>query len=84
MEHHTMDWGTMGGAMWVGMLVWGILGLVLIVLGILWLVRHLGPEERHRHLDRTSLGELEGRYARGEIDRETFLAIRRDLEADDG
>jgi putative membrane protein len=85
---HMMVWGSMGGFMWVGMLIWAILGIALIVLtvaGLVWLVRQLGREgSRLRLADRTVIEELELRYARGEVDRETFLAIRADLERDGG
>ena len=86
---HMTDWGSMGGFMWVGMLVWAILGIALIVLavvGVAWLVRHPGRNGRGRRRlpERTAIEELELRYARGEVDRETFLAIREDLERDGG
>ena len=77
----------MGGFMWVGMLISGILGvalIVLVVVGIVWLVRQLGRQDGRGGRDRSAIAELERRYARGEVDRETYLAIRRDLEADDG
>lgn len=81
-----MDWSTMGGLMWAGMLISGILGLALIVLvvvGIVWLVRQLGHDGSRRWPERSAIAALELRYARGEVDRETYLAIRHDLEADD-
>lgn len=77
----------MGGFMWAAMLISGILGLALIILvvgGIVWLVRQLGRQDGRGRRDRSAIAELELRYARGEVDRETYLAIRRDLEADDG
>lgn len=84
-----MDWGSMGGFMWVGMLIWAVLGIALIILavvGVVWLVRRLGRDGRGRRRlpDRNPIEELELRYARGEVDRETFLAIRADLERDGG
>lgn len=75
-----------GGFMWAGMLISGVLGLALIILlvvGIVWLVRQLGRQEGRRRGDPSAIAEIELRYARGEVDRETYLAIRRDLEADD-
>ncbi len=86
---HMMDWGAMGGFMWVGMLIWAILGIalvVLVVVGIAWLVRHPGRDAqgRRRRPEGTVIEELDLRYARGEVDRETFLAIREDLERDGG
>lgn len=86
---HMMDWGSMGGFMWVGMLIWAVLGIALIVLavvGLVWLVRQLGRDGRARRRlpDRTPIEELELRYARGEVEREAFLAMREDLERDGG
>ncbi len=80
-----MDWGAMGGFMWIGMLISAILGIALIVLviiGIVWLVRQLGRggQGGRRRETRTPIEDLELRYARGEVDRETYLAIREDLE----
>lgn len=79
------DWNMMGGFMWAGMLISAILGLALIVLvvvGIVWVVRQLGQDGSRRKPERSAIAELELRYARGEVDRETYVAIRRDLEAD--
>ena len=84
-----MDWASMGGFMWVGMLIWAILGIVLVVVvfvGIVWFVRQSGGDSqgRRRRAEGTAIEELERRYARGDVDRETFLAIRADLERDGG
>jgi putative membrane protein len=89
MTDHLMDWGSMGGFMWVGILIWAVLGIALVVfaiVGVVWLVRQLGRDGhgRRRPAGRTAIEELELRYARGEVDRETFLAIREDLERDGG
>lgn len=86
---HMIDWGAMRGFMWLGMLIWAVLGIALMVLsivGVAWLVRQPGPigRGRRRLAQRTVIEELELRYARGEVDRETFLAIREDLERDGG
>lgn len=80
-----MDWGAMGGFIWAGMLIWVILGIALIVLvivGGIWLVRQMGQNDggRRRTSTRTAIEELESRYARGEVDRDTFVAIRDDLK----
>ena len=57
---------------------WGpILGLLWFVLPglfVYWLVRALAPERRDRALE-----VLRERYARGEIDKETFERMKRDL-----
>lgn len=76
------------------MVVWIVLGLLLIVLfavGIVWLVRRAssdgGRPTDHQHPPSTGTGsgtareDLDRRYARGEISREEYLAIRDDLES---
>lgn len=87
MTGYPMDWDSMGGFMWVGMLIWAIIGIALIVLAVVllvWLVRQLGRDGRSRRrlADRTAIEELELRYARGEVDGDTYRAIREDLERD--
>lgn len=79
----------MGGFMWVCMLVWAVLGIaliVLVILGAVWLARRLGRDQRGQRLptDSRALEELELRYARGEVERETFLKMREDIERGGG
>jgi putative membrane protein len=56
--------------------------VVLVVLGIIWLVRHLGAgnPDPGAGSKRSALDELEMRYARGEIDRSTYLQMQDDLQ----
>ena len=56
--------------------------LVLVVLGIVWLVRHLGTGAAGSAggAGRSALDELEMRYARGEVDRSTYLQMQDDLK----
>lgn len=76
----------MNNWMWIGMAVSSILGLVLtvlVVIGVVWLAQQIRADGgRARRGPRSALEELERRYARGEVDRETYLGIRADLEAD--
>ena len=57
------SWGYMG---WWGPF-FGLLWFVLLGLFVYWLVRTLAPERRGRALE-----VLRERYAKGEIDKETF------------
>jgi putative membrane protein len=67
-------WGAWSVAMMLMMLVfWGLV-VVGLVLGIRWLV----SAKRDAGSD-AALDILRQRYARGEIDREEFLARKRDL-----
>jgi putative membrane protein len=71
---------TMGGGM---MLIWSLVGIALVallVVGVLWLTARIRPGAAPPEGgDRPALVELERRYARGEVDRETFLTMRADL-----
>ena len=75
-------WG-MGGAWGFGMmlmmLVFGGLVIAGLVLGIRWLVKQ-GREPQHD----AALEILRQRYARGEIDRELYVAKERDLKGGAG
>ena len=57
---------------------WGpvlsLLWFALLGLFVYWLVRTLAPERRDRALE-----ALRERYARGEIDKETFERMKREL-----
>jgi len=71
---HPMMWGV-SGALGIGMMLflWGVV-IVGVVLAIRWLV----SQDRESRPD-AALDILRQRYARGEIDREEFLARKRDL-----
>lgn len=70
-------WGWGWGVMIVGMFFW-----VALVVLLVWLV--VSATRRSQHppsgVGRRALGILDERYARGEIDREEYLARRADLE----
>lgn len=80
-----MDWTSgmgemmdgMGAMMGVGMLfmVFGLVGAVVL---IVFLIRGLGGPGMPA--DKSPLDILKARYARGEIDRETFERMQGDLE----
>lgn len=86
-----MMWGEWAehGWGWGWMLFGGIhmlLFWLLIILGITALVRWLGGSGgTDKDYDRQSdaLDILHERYARGEIDRETYLAMKRDIQSRD-
>jgi len=73
------DFGHFGWGMgfgWIFMLLfWG-----LIILGIAALVRWLWSVNTRGALPKTALEILQVRYARGEIDREEYERIKRDLQ----
>lgn len=64
-EHYGMGWGMT--------LVW-LVPVLLIALAIFY-----GARSRDEKSERTPMGILEARYARGEIDREEFLKRQADL-----
>ena len=67
-------WGTWGiGMMLMMLLFWGLV-FVALVLGIRWLITQ-GREPRAD----SSLDVLKKRYARGDIDKDQFEGMKRDL-----
>jgi putative membrane protein len=75
--------------MWIW-LVFGLLLLVLLVVGVIWLVRSIAagggnpPPSSWSSGSGSAREELDRRYARGEITREEYQRIRADLEAPGG
>ncbi|MGE4293220.1 MAG: SHOCT domain-containing protein [Desulfovibrio sp.] len=74
------------GTNWGGHMYMPFGGLFMIVLlvvcvGLVLLVLRNAAGRPPRDAAPSSLEMLKGRYARGEIDRETYLAIKADLEA---
>ena len=72
-------WGMMNPVMWIFMLLfWG-----LVVFGLIWAIRWLvarskpGGDGSHAE---TPLEILKKRYARGEIGKEQFEQMKKDLE----
>lgn len=72
----------MGGWAWGFHLVFWLVLLALIAVALFALVRYLrqGPPQAGRPGRSSALETLEGRYARGEIQREEFLEKKKDLE----
>lgn len=77
-----MDFMPLGGLWLLFALVMQLAVLALVVLGIVWLVRRLGSDSSASKggAARSALEELEMRYARGEIDRTTYLQMQDDLK----
>ncbi|MBI5137524.1 MAG: SHOCT domain-containing protein [Nitrospirae bacterium] len=72
--------GGMGAMMGIGMLFM-VLSLVVVAVVVVLLVRWVGgPWSGTPPPGRTPMEILKARYAAGEIDRETFERMRRDLE----
>ncbi len=81
MDGMDMDLG-MGGGMMLWMLIWGLVGLallVLAVLGIVWLVRRTDNPRAEHQTQQTADEVLKRRYAAGEIDEDEYLRRRAGL-----
>ncbi len=89
MDHGGGMMGMMGG--W--MLLWGLVGLAVLVLAVLtsiWVGRRLTPGRRdemagspgRRGEGSNALEVLRRRYAAGELDREQYLRMQRDLSGE--
>jgi putative membrane protein len=61
---------------WIIMVVFGVLVLAAIV----YAIRRQSGGQNNRDLRETPLDILKARYARGEISREDFERMRKDLE----
>ncbi len=60
---------------WFWMLAWYLMAVAIIVLGVRWLVN-----TRHMHIShRSSLEILKERYAKGELNKEHFEEMRKEL-----
>jgi len=84
-----MMWGDWGFGPWWGWLGMGMGGLgmllvwALVIAGVVWAVRAAsGPSQHYPPptLPDTALDILKKRYARGEITKEQFEEMKRDLE----
>ncbi len=81
-----MGFGMMGGPMIFWAIVW-IAFLALLIVGVVWAVRGLrGGFQGRYHPSKKSDEEealriLKGRYARGEIDRDEYEKMKKDLAA---
>jgi putative membrane protein len=72
-------WGGLGhGLWWAGGVMMVVVWAVIITGGVL-LIRYLARQGSRRGRDGEPLEILKTRYARGEISREQFDAMRRDL-----
>jgi len=66
--------------LWLGaMVLWMVLFWALVIGGIVWLLAALRPREASR-VPEDPLAILRQRYARGEITREQYEEMRRDLQ----
>lgn len=77
---HMMNFGY-GGWMMGGMWLLPILFLALIIAGVLLVVRWMGNGRDKTSSAESPLDILRTRYAKGEIDRETFDKIKQDIDA---
>lgn len=82
-----MMWNGAGGLFMIVWLIFGLLLLVALVVGIVWLVRQIPSDNRTRQSGSgpasgpdSARADLDRRYARGEISRDEYLTIRDDLE----
>ena len=70
------------GGMMLFMLIWGLVGLavlVLTVIGIVWLARRSGASQQLADQDSPE-GILRRRYAAGELDEDEYVHRRAGLE----
>ena len=76
-------WGWMHGYgglpfWWLGMGIRGVF-IAAIVVGIVFVARYFGGQGWRGHVDETALEILQKRYARGEISKEEYEEMKRNL-----
>ena len=86
-----MMWNGVGSVFVVVWMIFGLLLIVLLVVGIVWLVRQVSSDGGRSAPSReppapqgSAREDLDRRYARGEISREEYREIRDDLEGRSG
>ena len=91
MAANSNDWGPWGmhmmwGSWGVGMMIMMLLFWALLIVGLIFLIRWLiaagnqGRQGRAEHSPESALDILQKRYARGDITKQEFDEIRRDLQ----
>lgn len=73
--YHGMGWGTWG----FGWIIW-IIVLVIIVWGIIKIVSSNSNKPQHKQ-DENALDILKKRYAKGEITKEQYDQMRKDIQS---
>jgi putative membrane protein len=68
------DWGMSWGMHFFGLFFW-----VLIIAGFIFLLRSLIENKNHDALS-NPIDTLKRRYAEGEIDKETYISMKKDME----
>lgn len=71
MHGYNWNWG-----MGMGMGVWWVLGLVLII-AIVWFMIKASSSGRMTSQNKSALDTLNERYARGEIDKDEYLEMKK-------
>jgi putative membrane protein len=75
---HMDNWGA---GWWIVMMVMMVVFWGLVILGVVWLVRSLGPGHRHHH-GTGAIDVLDSRLAHGEISPDEYRERRSVLEGD--
>ena len=72
-------WMTMGPLMWIFMILFWGLAIFGLICAVRWMAGH-GTSNEGESSPQTPLEILKARYAKGEIDRDQFERIKKDLE----
>jgi len=77
-----MHWGNFNGMGFGGMgfgWIFMILFWVVVILGIVYIVKYIGSSNKVEGQKETALDILKKRYAKGEISKEVFDEMKKDL-----
>lgn len=77
MQYGMMDYGYSYGVMGYGMLIFGFIFWLLVLIGLVLLIKYLW--EGGGRKEESALEFLKKRYARGEISKEEFEEKKKDL-----
>lgn len=75
-----MNGGQGGWIMSSGMWLFSILFWILIIAGVVFIIRWLMEGKATTNINESPLDILKRRYANGEIDRDSFEQMKRDIE----
>ena len=73
-----MDFGYFG---YGGMFMWMVFIIILVAVAVYWLVRETRTKADHRLSGETPLDILKKRYAKGEITKDEFERMKKDLDS---
>ena len=73
-------WPMMGGWWGGGMMIFGLIFWIAVIIGFVYLIKYLAKENQRPSAEDSALKILKERYAKGEIDKKEFEEKLKDLK----